>query len=508
MWGDSVTAKHAQTNFDLLIIGGGVNGAGIARDAAGRGLRVLLCEKNDLGGATSAASTKLIHGGLRYLEQYDFRLVGESLRERVRLLGIAPHIIWPLRFVLPYERGQRPRWMIRLGLWLYDHLGNRGPIPASQSVNLLCDPAGVPLKEHFRTGYSYWDCWVQDNRLVVLNAMDAKAKGADIRPRTAVSRAERWNGSWRVTLSTGETITARLLVNAAGPWSAQILDSISDTAPPGPLSLVKGSHIVIPRIAAHDSAYLLQNEDRRVVFAIPYEQEYTLLGTTEVGFKGDPGSASIDSSEIEYLCSAANRFFAQAIRPDAVHWSFSGVRPLFGQNDDPSDISRGYRLILETGRGAPLLNIFGGKLTTYRKLAEEAMAMVSPILGYEDRPWTATRPLPGGEFDARDFCHMLAELQATYPWLSAQDARRFLRHYGTRTHAILKSAKKREDLGRHFGFGITEAELDYAVCSEWVQTGEDFFWRRTKAGLRLTEKKKKEISHWIETRSKYDRVAE
>jgi len=486
------------TEVDLLIIGGGINGAGIARDAAGRGLSVTLCDKADLGGATSAASTKLIHGGLRYLEQWQFRLVRESLRERARLLAIAPHIVWPLRFVLPYDRSQRPSWMIRLGLWLYDHLAERGPIPPSSAVDLGADPAGEPLRTPYDKGFAYWDCWAQDNRLVILNAMDAAVRGAVIRPHTEVTGAVRHDRCWHVQLAGGETVTARALVNAAGPWAAQVLDRVADARPPGPLSLVKGSHIVVPRLFAHESAYLLQNRDGRVVFAIPYEEEFTLIGTTDVDFMGDPGAAAITDDESSYLAEAATHFFERPVRPESVCWSYAGVRPLFGSDDDPSDISRGYRLALDAEGGAPLLNVFGGKLTTYRRLAEEVMAKLCTALGMEDRPWSDREPLPGGNFDAANRAGAIAELAARYPWLPAGAAERYFRHYGTRTDAILGGVRSVDALGRDFGAGIYEAELAYAVDQEWVRCGEDFLWRRTKAGLHLDASSRQAVSAWID----------
>jgi len=492
---------------DLLIIGGGINGAGIARDAAGRGLEVMLCEKGDLGGATSSASTKLIHGGLRYLEQWQFRLVRESLRERSRLLGIAPHIVWPLRFVLPYDRGQRPRWMIRLGLWLYDHLADRGLIPPSSAIDLRKDAAGKPLKGDYRAGFAYWDCWAQDNRLVVLNAMDAAARGAMIRLHTEVVDAARSDRRWHVRLADGETVTARALVNAAGPWAAKVLNRVADARPPGPLSLVKGSHIVVPRLFANESAYLLQNRDGRVVFAIPYEEDFTLIGTTDVDFSGDPAAAAITDQETSYLAEAANAFFSSSVTSGDVVWSYAGVRPLFGHDDDPSDISRGYRLALDDAGDAPLLNVFGGKLTTYRRLSEEAMAKLCAALGREDRPWSDTEPLPGGDFEAADRSGALAALAGRYPWLPAGAAERFFRHYGTRTYALLGEARSVEALGHHFGAGIYEAELAYTIDHEWVRRGEDFLWRRTKAGLHLDLDSQKAVSQWIAARTGAEQAA-
>lgn len=495
-----MAADRSGSSVDLLIMGGGINGAGIARDAAGRGLSVMLCEKGDIGGATSSASTKLVHGGLRYLEQWQFGLVRESLRERARLLDIAGHIIWPLRFVLPYDRSQRPRWMIRLGLWLYDHLADRGPIPGSRTLDLRSDPAGASLRHDYRTGFAYWDCWVQDNRLVVLNAMDATARGAAIRPHTEIIAARRRKGGWEVALSTGETVTARALVNAAGPWAASLLEKVDGVKSPERLHLVKGSHIVLPRMFEHDSAYLLQNRDGRVVFAIPYEVDYTLVGTTDVAFTGDASDAAIDQAEINYLCEAANHFFSGGITPSDVCWSYAGVRPLFGDEDEPSDISRGYRLSLIDEEGAPLLNIFGGKLTTYRRLAEEAMAKLASALGLPDRPWTSSRALPGGEFDGGDPASAMAALEAAYPWLPAPESKRYFRHYGTKAYDILGDARSTDDLGKSFGGGIFEAELAYAVEREWVRTGEDFLWRRTKAGLHLDRAAREAVSAWIDAR--------
>ena len=483
------------TEYDLVVIGGGINGAGIARDAAGRGLRVLLCERDDLGAHTSSASTKLIHGGLRYLESYEFRLVRKALREREVLLRSAPHIIWPLRFVMPHTRELRPRWMIRLGLALYDRLGGRTSLPHSGAIRLPDHPAGAPLRSDYVDGYVYSDCWVQDSRLVVLNARDAAERGACVRPRTACTGARREEGVWRVDLheqgcAAPETVTARALVNAAGPWVDTVLQQLrGDTAQRGGsnVRLVKGSHIVVPRLFDHDDAYLLQNPDGRVVFAIPYEGAYTLIGTTDEPCTGDPGGVAISAAETEYLCNTVARYFRQAIDPADVVWSYAGVRPLYDDAAaDASAVTRDYVLQREGGAGEPaLVSVFGGKLTTYRQLAEEVLDLLAPALGREADGWTAAAPLPGGDLPDADFERWLAGLHHVYPFLPAGLLWRYARNYGTRITGIVGDAKSLADLGADLGGGIHEAEVDYLAREEWARTADDVLWRRSRMGLHV-----------------------
>ncbi|WP_029009924.1 glycerol-3-phosphate dehydrogenase [Azospirillum halopraeferens] len=481
-----------QQPADLLIIGGGVNGAGIARDAAGRGLSVVLCEQNDLGSATSAASTKLIHGGLRYLEHYEFRLVREALEEREVLLALAPHIIRPMRFVLPHDTTMRPAWMLRIGLFLYDHLGGRKRLPGSHALDLRNHPAGRPLAERFRTAFEYSDCWVEDSRLVLLNAMDAAERGAAILTRTRCVEARREDGLWRAVLedaATGarHTVRARALVNAAGPWVADVLNGRLGVNTRSAVRLVKGSHIVVPRLFEGDRAYIFQNDDRRIVFAIPYEGDFTLIGTTDVDYHGDPAAVSIDEAEIAYLCRVLSRCLATPVTPDSVVWTYSGVRPLYDDDTgDASAVTRDYVLDLDAGDGrAPLLSIFGGKITTFRRLAEQAVDTVQKALGRPAPRWTATAPLPGGDMPDADFDRFLERLCAESPWLPAGTARRWARTYGTRVRRLLDGARSPADLGPCVAGDVYDAELRYAVEHEYVHTGEDFLWRRSKLGLHL-----------------------
>jgi len=477
---------------DLLVIGGGINGAGIARDAAGRGLAVLLCERGDLASATSSASTKLIHGGLRYLEYYEFHLVRHALREREVLLRAAPHIIWPLRFVLPHSPEQRPAWLIRLGLFLYDHLGGRKMLPASAAIDLRRHPAGAPLKEGFRKAFVYSDCWVQDARLVVLNALDAAERGAEIRTRTEFVTAEPENGLWRVELKDlakgrRETLATRGLVNAAGPWVTEILAQRLSRKLTKRMRNVKGSHIVVPRLFDHPYPYIFQNADKRIVFAIPCEQRYTLIGTTDVDYPGDPAQAAITDDEVRYLCDSVNRYFKRTVTPQDVVWSYAGVRPLFDDEaGSASAATRDYVLELENGRdGPPLLNVYGGKITTFRRLAEQAIAKLGTALPIAGADWTATAPLPGGDIPAADFDAFFAAQRETYPWLPESLAYRYARNYGTRMARILGAAQGLGDLGRSFGGDLYEAEVRYLVAQEFAATAEDILWRRSKLGLHV-----------------------
>ncbi len=486
------------SNYDLIIIGGGINGAGIARDAAGRGLKVLLCEKDDLASATSSASTKLIHGGLRYLEHYEFRLVREALTEREVLLDNAPHIIWPLRFVLPHRKDLRPAWIIRLGLFLYDHLGGRKKLPASEGISFAKHVSGAPLRDEMTKGFVYSDCWVDDARLVVLNAMDAKDMGAEILTRTECVGASRSNDGWNVTLrdqDTGEnrSVSGRMLINAAGPWCADLINPEngvikSDTR--ANIRLVKGSHIVVPKMFDHDFCYIFQNGDGRIVFAIPYQDDFTLIGTTDVDFKGDPAKVKIDQDEIDYLCKLASGYFKKPIASDDVVWTYSGVRPLYageGAEANASKVSRDYTLKLEAnGHQAPALHVFGGKITTYRKLAEHALQIISRELGAKDTPWTAGASLPGGDFPNASYDAAFASYAARYDWMDAVMLKRLLRAYGTRIEQIIGDAKGVRDLGKCYGHDLYEAEVRYLIDNEWVRDINDLIWRRSKLGLRLS----------------------
>jgi glycerol-3-phosphate dehydrogenase len=488
--------------FDLLIVGGGVNGCAIARDAAGRGLKVLLLEQKDLAAATSSASTKLIHGGLRYLEQFEFRLVHEALAERERLLAAAPHVIRPLRFVVPHEGAIRPAWLVRLGLFLYDHLSRRVRIPGSTTISLSRGgPFGAPLRGDYRTGFSYYDCRVDDSRFVVLLALDAFERGADIRVGAKFVGARRdgggaeLDGVWAATVAGAdgklETIRARALVNASGPWVSETLVQRLDLASRKHLRLVKGSHIVTRRLYEGEHAYLLQLPDKRIVFAIPFEQDFTLIGTTDVPFSGPPGPVEIDAEETDYLLDCIRHFFARDIGREDVVWTYAGLRPLF---DDgalaASVVTRDYAFDLDVSEGeAPALSIFGGKLTTARRLAEHALDALAPFLPSMRAAWTSSAVLPGGDLGAGGFDAFLAEVTARKPFLERDLALRLVSAYGTRLWSFLGPARSVADLGADLGGGLTEAELDYLTAWEWARTAEDVLWRRSKLGLRLTAEK-------------------
>ena len=491
--------------FDLVVIGGGVNGAGIARDAAGRGIKVLLLEKSDLANATSSASTKLIHGGLRYLEYYDFRLVHHALVEREVLLRAAPHIIWPLRFVLPHSPEQRPAWLIRIGLFLYDHLGGRELLPGSRAIDLASHDAGGPLKKDYRKAFVYSDCWVDDSRLVVLNAVDARRHGATIRTRCEALSAVRGEKTWRVTYRdrrTGETHQAEgaALVNAAGPWVAEVLGKRLGQESPKKIRNVKGSHIVVRRLFDHPYPYIFQNRDRRIVFAIPYLEDYTLIGTTDLDYQGDPDRAAIDETEVAYLCEAINRYFEKPIAPEDVIWSYAGVRPLF--DDDSKSASAATRdYILDFDQGAEraaLLNVFGGKITTFRKLSEQAVDTIEKALGRREGSWTAKSALPGGDIPDADFDSFLADLQRRYDWLPQPLCRRLARAYGSDADTLLGSANSLEDLGQDFGAGLYQAEVDYLRAEEFAVTAEDILWRRSKLGLAIGDQGRESLRAYLE----------
>ena len=487
---------------DLLVIGGGINGAGIARDAAGRGLSVILCEKDDLAAHTSSASTKLIHGGLRYLEQFEFRLVAESLREREVLLRAAPHIVWPLRFVLPHERAMRPRWMLRAALLLYDALGGRArTLPRSRPIRLDQPPHRAILQDRLTRGFEYSDCWVDDARLVVLAAMDAAERGATIATRTRCVALERGPDRWGATLrdAAGDRIvTARAVVNAAGPWVDSVAALALGESAGRHLRLVKGSHIVVPRSFPGEHAYILQQPDGRIVFAIPYERDFTLIGTTDEPFSGDPGGAAISDEEIAYLLAAVNRVFRSGVTRDEVVWSYSGVRPLHEDAAaSEAAVTRDYAFALDTEGGAPLLSVYGGKITTFRRLSEHALERLASYLPM--RPaWTAAAPLPGGEM--ADFARFLWAMSERYPWLPPEMLQRLGRAYGTRLVDVIGDAASLAGMGAHFGGTLHEAELRYLATREFARTADDVLWRRSKLGLHLRADSVRSVERWFADR--------
>ena len=488
---------------DIAIIGGGINGCGIARDAAGRGLSIYLCEQNDLASGTSSWSTKLIHGGLRYLEHYEFRLVREALIERERLWRLAPHVIWPLRFVLPAHRGLRPAWILRLGLFLYDHLGGRKLLPATRSLNLLRDEAGFPLKPDAAIGFEYSDCAVDDARLVVLNAMDARAHGAVIETRHKLVGAERVGPIWQLTVEdlktkTTKLIKARALVNAAGPWVADILQHKLKSDTESLVRLVQGSHIVLRKLYDHDRAYIFQNADGRIIFAIPYQKQFTLIGTTDRDYHEDPATVHASEDEINYLIAAASEYFKAPLKRENVVWSFSGVRPLYDDGASKAqEATRDYVLKLEANESkAPLLSVFGGKITTYRRLAESVLDRLKPFFpALSSREgWTAEKPLPGGDFPETGFTALVEDVVTAYPNFEQPFLERLCRLYGTCAREILGSAQTMSDLGAHFGATLTAREIDYLVSKEWAQTADDVLWRRTKLGLILTDDERSNVA--------------
>jgi D-erythritol 1-phosphate dehydrogenase len=474
-----------------LVIGGGVNGAGIARDAAGRGLSVMLCEKGDLAQGTSSRSGKYIHGGLRYLEYYEFRLVREALTEREVLLKAAPHIIWPMRLVLPHSPEQRPAWLIRLGLFLYDHLGKRETLPGSRRIDLAHDPEGAAILDEFKTGFEYSDCWVDDARLVILNAIDARDRGAEILTRMAAVSARRENGLWHVDLKGAEglrRVEARVVVNAAGPWVQDVLGRISGVNSNRRIRLVKGSHIVVPKFWEGPHAYLFQNHDKRVIFVNPYQDDLCLIGTTDIPYDGKAEDVAIDDQEIDYLIAVVNRYCKHKLTRADIVQSFSGVRPLYDDNAvNPSAVTRDYVFDIDGGENRPpLLSVFGGKITTYRKLAEHALQRLAPYFPQMTGDWTGSAHLPGGDIKgAKSFADFVATLQQRYPWIGASLARHYSRLYGGMALDLLEGAQSMSDLGRHFGALLYEREISYLRESEWAQTVEDILERRTKHGLHL-----------------------
>lgn len=496
----------AGDTFDAVVVGGGINGAGIARDLAGRGHRVLLAEKDDLAQHTSSSSTKMVHGGIRYLEYYEFSLVRKALAEREVLMRSAPHIIRPLRLVMPHDPSMRPVWMMRIGLFLYDHLARREVLPGSQTIDLQTGPIGAPLQPRYRKGFAFSDGWVDDARLVVLNAMDAKERGAEILTRWRCDEAQRADGGWRVSLQGPDgrrrQVKAKVLVNAAGPWAAQFLREHAKLRDSKSLRLVKGSHIVVPKLYDHDHAYVLQSPDRRIIFVIPYEGEFTLIGTTDVEHHGPVGQAAISENEIAYLCEQASRYMKRGITPADVVWSYSGVRPLLeDEAADASAVTRDYQLELDT-EGAPLLTVWGGKMTTFRKLAEEAADMLAGPLGATRGAWTQGAYLPGGDLAGWigtlerpdiDIARFQQALALRHPQLPGALAKRLARDYGSRVERLLSGP-----LGAEVAPGLFEAELHYLHENEWACTAEDVLWRRTKLGLHLSEEQRARVAHWCD----------
>jgi glycerol-3-phosphate dehydrogenase len=507
-------SKDAGLDCDVLVVGGGINGTGIARDLSGRGLSVVLCEKDDLAGHTSSASTKLIHGGLRYLEYYEFSLVRKALAEREVLLRSAPHIMWPLRFVMPHNPSMRPAWMIRAGLFLYDNLASRELLPGSEGISLRRHAAGAPLKEEFKRGFAYSDAWVDDARLVVLNAVDAATHGATVLTRTECVELHAESGVWCGTLKDGDgdkrAVRARSVVNATGPWADRFLRTQTHRQDTKRLRLIKGSHIVVPRLFDHAHAYLFQNTDGRIIFAIPYEHEFTLIGTTDVEYTSGLDSVGIDTQEIAYLCEQASRYFKQPIRVTDVVWSYSGVRPLIDdESGNAAAVTRDYRLELHQD-GPPFLTIWGGKITTYRKLAQEAANVVAKSLGRPTQDWTAPACLPGGDLTSfigpaqrpdTDFVRFVGALARRYPWLPARMLQRLSRAYGARIVEVLGKATCIADLGEMVAPDVTVAELDYLRRAEWARTGDDVLWRRSKLGLHLSAEQRTVVAAWMDCRA-------
>ena len=512
---------------DLFVIGGGINGVGIARDAAGRGLSVTLAEMDDLASATSSASTKMFHGGLRYLEYFEFGLVAKALKEREVLLRAMPHISWPMRFVLPHHRdmrfdsstptsrllgrvmpwmkGRRPAWLIRLGLFLYDTLGGRALLPGTRSLDLTKDPAGAVLQPQFRRAFEYSDCWVEDSRLVVLNARDAQARGAQILTRSKVTAAKRRGDLWQVTVQDVETgalraVQARAMVNAAGPWVAEVIGQALRIQTSESVRLVRGSHIVTRKLYDHDRAYFLQGRDGRIIFVMPYEGDFTLIGTTDVDHGPVAGNVVCSDAETKYLCDFASAFLRQAVTPEDVVWSYSGVRPLYDDGAaSASAATRDYVLSLNADGGAPVLNVFGGKITTYRKLAEGALAKLAPFFPAAKGDWTAGVPLPGGDFPVDGVAALIGRLQADYPFLTPAWAARLIRAYGTEAWRVLGPARAAADLGQAFGATLTEAEVRWMQGREFARTAEDVVWRRTRLGLRMTAEEIDALDRWMQS---------
>jgi glycerol-3-phosphate dehydrogenase len=493
-----MTGMRQPPVFDVAIIGGGINGTGIARDAAGRGLSVLLVEQSDLGSGTSSASTKLIHGGLRYLEFREFRLVREALAEREVLLRAAPHIIWPLRFILPFRSGGRPWWMLRAALFIYDHLGGRHLLPPTRMLDLRDDPAGEPLQDDLRRGFEYSDCWADDARLVVLTARDAADRGASIRPRTRCDSARPEGEHWKLTLSGGVEERARVLVNAAGPSVSRVLSDVVGQNAPTRVRMVKGSHIVVPRLFQHERCYFLQNPDGRICFAIPYQNDFTLIGTTDEDFTGDPSLVAISAGEIDYLCHAVSAWFRHPVMPADVVWSYAGVRPLRDDGTSAArEATRDY--VLELTATPPVLSVFGGKITTFRRLAEAVMERLTPFFPGLRPRWTAGAHLPGGDFPWDGLAALRDDLVQRFPFLPPPTATRLTRAYGTSARTMLGDARSLTDLGTVFGGDLTEREVDWLVQTEWARTAQDVLWRRSKLGLRFAAEEVSALERYLVT---------
>ena len=498
--------------YDLVVIGGGINGAGIARDAAGRGLKVLLCEKQDFGQHTSSASTKLIHGGLRYLEHYDFALVRHSLIERENLMHIAPHIIWPLRFVLPHHKGLRPKWLIRMGLFLYDHLTWKRSLPSSRGIRLKEHKVGEGIQNKYSFAFEYSDCWVQDARLVVLNVMDAESNGARVCHRTHCTGLQRKDDHWRVELTHAnsasantETIVTKAVVNASGPWADATNALAKKQNAQASTRLVRGSHIIVPRLFSHEQPYLFQNADERIVFAIPFERDYTLIGTTDVEIEEQQLAEGISAEEIDYLCDSINQYLKNPIAKKDIVWSYSGVRPLYDDSsENASKVTRDYKLVTDD-QGPLMVSVYGGKITTYRRLAEDVLEIFEQsglFNGLESRKgWTASHPLPGGDIQNRDLDLLEARLRAMFPRLQPSMLDRFARHYGSISEQILRDCTTMEDLGQQFGGDLYQLEVDYLCNHEYAVTSDDILWRRTKLGLKLGEDEVSALQKYLESKS-------
>ncbi len=520
-----MSSERQPETVDLFVIGGGINGCGIARDAAGRGLTVTLAEMNDLASATSSASTKLFHGGLRYLEFFEVRLVREALKERETLLRAMPHISWPMRFVLPYHKemrfegdtpvsrilsivmpwmkGRRPAWLIRFGLFLYDNLGGRKILPGTTSVDLLSDPVGEPLQDRFAKAYEYSDCWIEDSRLVVLNARDAEARGAKIMTRTKVVQVERVSDVWHITTedqTSGEICVsvARMLINAGGPWVEDIIRNVARINSTESVRLVRGSHIVTRKLFDHDKCYFFQGEDGRIIFAIPYENDFTLVGTTDSDHQDASVKPECTEAEADYLRTFASRYFKQPIETEDIVWTYSGVRPLYDDGaTSATAATRDYVLNLNIDSGAPLLNVFGGKITTYRKLAEAALGKAGRFFPKAGPDWTAGVSLPGGDFPVDGVATLIAELRQQYPFLDAFWARRLIKAYGTEARLILDDAKSVQDMGKAFGANLTEREVNWLMEKEYARTAEDVVWRRSRLGLRMSKAEIGDLDNWM-----------
>ena len=498
-------------DYDILIIGGGINGCGIARDAAGRGYSIYLCEADDLACGTSSQSTKLIHGGLRYLEHYEFRLVREALTEREILWKVAPHIIHPMRFILPHHNGLRPAWLLRLGLFLYDYIGGRKKLSATRTVNLSKEEEGKPLSQNYSKGFEYSDCAVDDARLVVLNALDAAERGAIINTRSKCVDMQRTEGHWSVTiedqLNQKQTnITSKIIINASGPWADHVLDTLHNTQKNSNIRLVQGSHIIVPKIYDHDKCYIFQNADDRIIFAIPYHDHFTLIGTTDHEYDGDPRKTKITQKEIDYLCESANIYFNNKITKNDIVGTFAGVRSLY--NDGASkaqEATRDYVLRIDkpSSKVAPIINVFGGKITTYRRLAESMLEKIEGLVKKQsdknNGKWTETAHLPGGDFAINDFDKLCRNLKEEFDFLSAEHAKRYIKLYGTRAKRILQTSKSYKDLGKGFGHGLYQAEVEYLINNEWAVTAEDILWRRTKLGLLFNKSQTSKLENWLKT---------